>query len=74
MKPKQWYFLNIIPVSKKGYISLYSNCSGISLLIANTINRMIMNIISLHLDGHLRKNQYGFRSGRTITSQLLVLR
>ena len=35
---------------------------------------MILNRIRPHLDCHLRKNQNGFRSGRTTTSQILVLR
>ena len=35
---------------------------------------MILNRIKPHLDCHLRKNQNGFRSGRTITSQILALR
>ena len=35
---------------------------------------MILNIIRPHLDCHLRKNQNGFRSGRTTTSQILALR
>ena len=77
MKPKQWSILNIIPIPKKGDLSLCSNYRGISLtsLIAKTYNRdytrMILNRIRPHLDCHLRKNQNGFRSGRTITSQIL---
>ena len=35
---------------------------------------MILNRIRPHLDCHLRKNQNGFRSGRTTTSQILALR
>ena len=71
--------LNIIPITKKGNISLGSNYHGISLssLVVNTYNRMIgydiliilHNRIRPHLDCHLRKNQNGFRSGRTTTSK-----
>ena len=76
MKPKQWSILNIIPIPNKGDINLGSNYRGISLtsLVAKTYNRMILNRIRPHLDCHLRKNQNGFRSGRTITSQILALR
>ena len=45
MKPKQWSILNIIPIPKKGDLSLGSNYRGISLtsLVAKTYNRMILN-------------------------------
>ena len=76
MKQKQWSILNIIPIPKKGDLSLGSNYRGISLtsLVAKTYNRMLLNRIMPHLDCHLRKNQNGFRSGRTTTSQILALR
>ena len=76
MKPKQWSILNIIPIPKKVDLSLGSNYRGISLtsLVAKTYNRMILNRIRPHLDCHLRKNQNGFRSGGTTTSQILALR
>ena len=76
MKQKQWSILNIIPIPKKGYLSLDSNYRGIILssLVAKTYNCIILNRIRPHLDCHLRKNQNGFRSGRTTTSQILALR
>ena len=76
MKPKQWSILNIIPIPKKGDLSLGSNYRGISLgsLVAKTYNRMIWNRISPILDYHLRKNKNGFRRVRTTTSQILALR
>ena len=75
-KPKQWSVLNIIPIPKSGDLSLGSNYRGISLssLVAKTYNRMILNRIRPQLDEHLRKNQNGFRTGRTTTSQILALR
>ena len=75
IKPKQLSILNIIPIPKKGDLRLCSNYRGISItsLVAKTYNRMILNSIRPHLDCHLRKNQNGFRSGRTITSQILAL-
>ena len=76
MKPTQWSILNIIPIPKKGDPSLSSNYRGIILssLVAKTYNRMILNRIRPHIDYHLRKNQNGFRSGRTTTSQILAHR
>ena len=73
---QQLSILNIIPIPKKGDLSLDRNYHRISLssLVAKTYNRMIMNIIKPTLDGHLRKNKNGFRSGRTTTSQILVLK
>ena len=72
MKPKQWLILNIIPIPKKGDLSLGSNYRGISLnsLVAKMYNRMILKHIRPHLDYTLRKNQ----NGRTTTSQILSLR
>ena len=66
MCPTQCSILNIIPIPKKGDISLGNNYRGIILssLVAKTYNRMIMNRIRPHLDFHLRTNQNGFRSGR----------
>ena len=68
--------MKLIPIPKKGDLSLGSNYRIISLtsLVAKTYNCMILNIIRPHLDWHLRTNQNGFRSGRTTTSQILALR
>ena len=62
--------------TKIGDLSMGGNYRGISLssLVAKTYNRMIMNRIRPYLDCQLRKNQKVFRSGRTTTSQILVLR
>ena len=37
-------------------------------------NSFVLLILRPHLDSHLRKNQNGFRSGRTKTSKILALR
>ena len=68
--------MKIIPIPKKVDLSLGTNYRVISLtsIVAKTYNRMILNRIRPHLDCHLKKNQNGFRSGRTITSQILSLR
>ena len=75
-KPRQWSLLNIIPIPKSGDLSMWGNYRGIRLssLVPKTYNRMIMNKIRPYLDCHLRKNQKGFRSGRTTISYILALR
>ena len=35
---------------------------------------MIINRIKTHIDGHIMTNKNGFRSDRTISSQILVFR
>jgi len=68
--------MNIIPIPKSGDLSKGGNYRGISLCsnVAKTYNRMILNRIRPAIDPHLRKNQNGFRPGRTTTSQILALR
>ena len=75
-KPKQWSLSDIIPIPKKGDLSLTGNYRGISSsnIIVKLINRMILNRIQPVLDPHLRPNQNGFRPGRSTTSQILALR
>ncbi len=74
--PEQWSVLNIIPIPKSGDLSLGSNYCGISLssVVSKVFNKMILNCIRSKLDQHLRKNQNGFRPGRTTISQILALK
>ena len=76
MKPKQWSILNIIPIPKKGDLSLGNNYRGISItsLVAKTYYCIILNRILPHLDCHLRKIKMVSGSGKTTTSQILALR
>ena len=66
----------IIPLPKKGDLSLPSNYRGITLsaLPAKMYNSMLLNRISPHLDPILGRNQNGFRKGRSTTPQILALR
>ena len=75
-KPEQWEVNNIIPLPKKGDLGITGNYRGIALsaLITKIINRMILNRIRPALDPLLRKNQNGFRPGRTTIGQILALR
>ena len=66
----------MVPIPKAGYISKGGNYCGIALgsIVLKTYNRMIPNRIRPDIDYKLRTNQNQFRKGRTIISQILVLR
>ena len=74
--PSIWRQSQIIPVPKKGNLSLATNYRGISLLpiAAKIYNKLILNRIVPFVDPLLRNNQNGFRAGRTTISQILSLR
>ena len=75
-KPEQWEVNNIIPLPKKGDLGTTGNYRGIALsaIITKIINRMILNRIRPAIDPLLRRNQNGFRPGRTTIGQILALR
>ena len=74
--PDIWRRSQIIPVPKKGDLSLATNYRGISLLpiAAKIYNKLLLNRILPHVEPLLRKNQHGFRAGRSTISQILYLR
>ena len=45
-----------------------------SSLVAKTLNKMILNRLNPEVGEVLRKNQNGFRPGRSTVQQMLVLR
>ena len=73
---KHWLKSSLIPVPKKGDLTLATNYRGISLLpiAAKIYNKLLLNRIRPHIDPILRKNQNGFRSGRSTLTQILSLR
>ena len=75
-KPDHWSISNIIPFHKKGDLSDPKNYKGISLssLNAKTLNKMILNRLKPAIEGILRRNQNGFRPGRSTVQQIPVLR
>ena len=75
-KPKQWSEIDMIPLPKTGDLSDTGNYRGISLssIVAQFVNKMILNRIQPKLDQHLRPNQNGFRPGRSTTAHILALR
>lgn len=74
--PSAWLTGGIIPVPKKGDLTLASNYRGITLMpiAAKIYNKLILRRIVPVLDPLLRKNQNGFRRGRNTLSQILAIR
>ena len=64
----------IIPLPKKGGLSLAANYRGISLMpiAAKIYNKMILDRLA-SIEPLLRKNQNGFRRGRSTLSQILCI-
>ena len=74
--PSQWTTSVIVPLPKKGDLCLMTNYRGISLLsiAAKVYNKILLNRIRVHVDPILRSNQAGFRTGRSCTQQIHILR
>ena len=75
-KPSIWTKSIIIPLPKKGDLSVPPNYRGISLtpIAAKIYNKLLLNRIRPHIEPMLRKNQNGFRPNRSTTAQILALR
>ena len=73
--PTAWKQAAIIPLPKKGNLSLSENYRGISLtsVPAKIYNQMILSHIRPHTDTLLCTNQNGFHQGRSTVSQILTL-
>ena len=72
-----WYVIVIVPLPKKGDLSLMTNYRGISLLsiAAKVSNKILLNRIRDEVvDPILRKNQAGFHPGRSCAQQIHILR
>ena len=63
-------------MSKKGDLTIPTNYRGITLLpiAAKIYNKLLLNRIVPEVDPLLRKNQNGFRRGRSTLSQILSIR
>ena len=74
--PDQWITSVIVPLPKKGDLSLMTNYRGISLLsiAAKVYNKTLLNRIRDEVDPILRKNQAGFRPGRSCAQEIHILR
>ena len=74
--PEVWHKSQIIPLPKKGDLSLAANYRGISLMpiAAKIYNKLLLNRLVPFVEPLLRNNQNGFRRGRSTLSQILCLR
>ena len=76
LSPRQWVTNVIIPLLKKGDLSLMTNYRGISLMsiAAKVYNKILLYRIRPHVDPLLRSNQAAFRPGRNCAQQIHILR
>ena len=76
ISPSIWLRSQIIPIPKSGDLTLPINYRGIFLLsiAAKIYNKLILNRLRPALEPILRKNQNGFRPGRSTLGQILTLR
>ncbi|CAF0980581.1 unnamed protein product [Brachionus calyciflorus] len=74
--PKQWTKNLIFPIPKKGNPQLMTNYRGITLMsiAAKVHNKVLLNRIIPIVDQVLRRNQAGFRKGRSCIQQIHILR
>ena len=72
--PDQWITSVIVPLPKKGDLSLVTNYRGISLLsiAAKVYNKILLNTIRGEVDPILRNNQAGFCPGRSCAQQIHI--
>ena len=69
--PRQWVTNVIIPLPKKGDLSLMTNYRGMSLMsiAAKVYNKILLCRIRPDVDPLLRSNQAGFRPGQNCAQQ-----
>ncbi|PIK58546.1 putative dnaJ-like subfamily C member 11-like [Apostichopus japonicus] len=75
-KPIEFARSAIVPLPKKGNLSLTTNYRGISLtpMAAKLYNKLILNRCRSPVEEKLRWNQNGFRKGRSTAGHILALR
>ena len=73
---ESWVDGCLLPFPKKGDLGLTSNYRGITLtpIAAKVYNLMLLNRIRPAVEKVLRKNQNGFRPGRSTAGQILTIR
>lgn len=74
--PEEWTKGIIVKIPKKGDLSDCGNWRGITLLSvpAKVLCAVLLHRLKTELDGKLREEQAGFRSGRSCTEQIFTLR
>ena len=75
-RPPEWGISGIVPIPKKGDLTIPENYRGISLTqtAAKVYTRLLLNRIRPELEKILRPNQNGLRPQRYTSSQILALR
>ena len=74
--PEDWCKGLIVKLPRKGDLTNCGNWRGITIMptAAKLMGKVVIKRISRRVDKKLRKEQAGFRSGRSTTEQILVLR
>ena len=72
LKHAKWSEIYLITLPKYGDLSDAGNYRGISLssVVAKLVNKMILNRIQPEIDPLLKRNQNGFRPGRSSSTHL----
>ena len=75
-KPDQLSTLNLIPIPKKGNLTMECNYRGIAIssVVSKVYNKMLYNRIKPHIDKILRTNQNGARPKRSTAGLILAIR
>ena len=75
-RPSEWGISGIVPIPKKGDLTITDNYRGISLsqIASKIYNRMLLNRIRPEIEEILRNNQNGFRPFRSTASLVMALR
>ena len=74
--PAQWRVLIMVPVPKKGDLTVPQNYRGISLMciLAKVYNKLLLFRIRAGLEDKLLPTQNGFRPGRSTVQHIALLR
>ncbi len=74
--PQEWVDAKIIPIPKKGDLSICDNWRGIALLdvVGKTVGRLLQNKLQQVAEEELPESQCGFRRGRSCTDMTFVVR
>ena len=74
--PQDWKDGHLTVLPKKGDLSICDNHRGIMLLSApgKVLSKILLERLKSAIDQKLRKNQAGFRSGRSCSDQIVTLR
>ncbi|XP_065195778.1 uncharacterized protein LOC135827179 [Sycon ciliatum] len=70
--PQAWKDAELVPIPKKGDLSLCDNWRGIALLdvVGKVVGRLIQNRLQSVAERELPESQCGFRRGRSCTDQI----